>query len=400
MPQFKYTAINAQGKKIKDTLQSTSHDEVVNYLTSRQLVAVEVTELSTKNGGSKNLKTNEKIYFTQNISVLLSSGISLGESLSIIANDTTNKQSASFYESIRVDLEQGTPLSKALSKYPKTFDSIYISLIEAGENSGELASVMENLAKGIEKDARTLHQIKSAMVYPALVLGTLVVMGIGIIFFVLPKITEVFTSLNVDLPFVTQLLVSFGGFVNKQPLLTVAALVFVIIALSVLSRIPSLRTAAIRGTMKLPLIRDLVRHLDLTRLSSTLSLLLGAGVPIQNALKIASGTIVNPRLSHEFSEVSTKLSSGIALGQALYQTDLPKTFVALVSVGERSGKIASIFNTLAEHYEELFDTSVKNFTGAIEPVMTLFVGVMVGGAVVTIMLPIYQFMGNLQAGIK
>ncbi len=395
MPQFKYSAINQSGKKIKQTLAATNREEVLTYLTSQHLVPVEVTEVTKVAGGSHKLKTNEKIFFTQNVAVLLSSGISLGEALAIIANDSPNKKSAQFYESIRIELEKGTPLSTALRKYPDTFDTIYLSLVEAGENSGELASVMSNLAKGIEKDARTMHQIKGAMVYPGIIMASLVLMGIVIVIFVLPKITDVFLSLNVKLPFITQLLVNFGKLATNHPLLFLLTVAIVCVGGVTLWRIKPIRLAISLNVMKLPIIRDLVRNLDLTRLSSTLSLLLAAGVPIQNALKIAAGTITNPRLSKEFSEVSNKLATGTSLGTALYKTQLPKTFVALVAVGERSGKISSIFETLSSHYEELFDTSVKNFTSAIEPTLTLFVGIVVGGVVISIMLPIYQFVGNL-----
>lgn len=400
MPQFKYVAINQSGKKMNQTMPAASRDEVLAYLAQQHLVPVEVTEVTKIARSSHSLKTNEKVFFTQNVAVLLASGISLGEALAIIANDSPNKKSAQFYESIRVELEKGTPLSKALSNYPGTFDSIYISLVEAGENSGELASVMDNLAKGIEKDARTVHQIKGAMIYPGIIFGTLVIMGIGIVFFVLPKITQVFESLDVVLPITTQLLVNFGRFVTQHPVLFLSLTLAFFIALGGIWSVKRVRQKLAHLSMRLPLIRDLIRNLDLTRLSSTLSLLLSAGVPIQNALSIASGTITNPRLAKEFKQVSEKLATGTSLGAALSQTGLPKTFIALVAVGERSGKISTIFESLANHYSELFDTSVKNFTGAIEPILTLFVGVVVGGVVITIMLPIYQFVGNLQTLAK
>src|SRR3989344_1516922 len=210
MPQFRYVAINQSGKKVKESLASSSREEVMTYLTSQNMVPVEIRDITFRGRGRRDLKTSEKVFFTQNVSVLLTSGISLGEALAIIANDTPNKKSAQFYESIRIDLEKGAPLSKALSKYPTTFDTIYLSLIEAGENSGELAGVMDNLAKSIEKDERTVHQVKSAMVYPGIILITLVIMGLAITFFVLPKIIQVFESLEVKLPVTTQLLITLG----------------------------------------------------------------------------------------------------------------------------------------------------------------------------------------------
>lgn len=398
MAEFRYTAIDASGKRIRKTTQATTQAELTKSLTANKMVIVEIENLSQgKTKTRTTLKVTEKIFFTQNIAVLLSSGISLGESMSIIANDTAHKSTSDFYESIRVDLEQGLALSQALAKYPHVFDSVYTSLVEAGENSGELASVMGSLAKGLEKDARTVHQVKSAMMYPAVVLASLLGLGLVIIFFVLPKITQVFEQLKVELPFMTRLLVSFSKLVTNYPLVILGAIILLGVFSYLMVRWTPTRQYLIHTFLRLPVIRDVIRNLDLTRLSSTLALLLNAGVPIQSALKIASGTITNPKLSEEFQAISSKLAAGVALGQALQQTSLPKTFIALVSVGERSGNIASIFATLSEHYEELFDTSVKNFTSILEPMLTLMVGVVVGVVVITIMLPIYQFVGNLQA---
>lgn len=391
--QFRLTSINAAGRKVKRTIEAASQNEAVTFIRHQGETPIEIVAIGR---GRPRLKTAEKVFFTQNVAVLLASGVPLGEALTVIAGDSPSRRSVSFYDSIRVDLEQGLPLSAALKKYPATFDSVYVSLVEAGENSGELATVMANLAQGIEKDAHTLHQIKSAMIYPAIVLATLFIMGTAIVFFVLPKITQVFASLNVTLPLATRWLIAVSQLANARPWLTLGGLIAGVAALFGLTAIAPVRAAGRRAALRLPVIRSLVRHLDLTRLAGTLSLLLGAGVPIQTALTIAGGTITSPTLSGQMTGVADELARGVSLGVALHQTELPKTFVALVAVGEKSGKTTAVFATLTEHYGQLFDVAVKNFTGAIEPALTLLVGLIVGGAVITIMLPIYQFVGNLQ----
>ncbi len=399
MPQYHYTIIDNAGQRITKTTLAGSKDEVVAALTKDGFFIVEVRDARSK--GFKlptRLNSADKIFFTQNLAVLLSSGISLGEALDIIARDTPNKPIGALFSAIQNDLEQGNSLSKALARYPNIFDSIYVSLIQAGENSGELATVMDSLAAGIEKDVRTANQVRSALLYPAFVLSSLFVLGMLLTFFVLPKITKVFEQLNIkNLPFTTRFLLAVSNLVAKYPIPLFAGIVIVIVGSVIFFRTRWGKSLLGKLSVRLPFIKQIIMNLDLSRLSLTLSLLLNAGVPIQQAIEVASGTVKTPKLGREFKRASERLASGVTLSAALQDTSLPHTFIALVAMGERSGNIASVFKKLADHYEELLDNAVKNFTGILEPVLTLVVGLLVGAVVLTVIVPIYQFIGNLEA---
>jgi type IV pilus assembly protein PilC len=401
MPQFKYTVVDPTGKRYSKIITADDKNTVIALLRKSNLYVVEVKD-ATKQlfSQGKNLSTVDKIFFTQNIAVLLSSGVSLGEALSIIAEDTANKAKSTLYEAIRSDLESGYPLSTALSHYPNTFDPIYLSLVKAGESSGELDTILNSLAKSLEKDARTKNQVKSAFVYPALILASLVGLSVVLVVFVLPKLTKVFEDLRVELPITTRILVGISSLVTNNLLVSGILFVGIIVGGIFLLQVPAVKDFAAKAAHKFPYIKNILLNSDLVHLSSTLALLLNAGVPIQNALDISAGTVGNPRLQNELKQTVTKISTGRMLSQSLRETSLPKTFVALIGAGEQSGKIASIMETLNEHYQELLDTSIKNFTALLEPALTLIVGLVVGGVVISVLLPIYQFIGNLQSVVK
>jgi type II secretory pathway component PulF len=398
MAQFKYTILDASGKRVTQVMRSTTKQDVAQYLSQQGYYVINIQEQSGRATKlAKQLKPSDKITFTQNLGVLLSSGISLGEAVSIIAEDTEDKSVSAFYQAILADLERGHSFSKALAQYPLIFDPIYISLVEAGENSGKLEVVMDNLAKSIQKDVRTLQQVKSALMYPAFVLASLFILGALITFFVLPRITKIFESLNVELPFMTRMLVWFSNFVSNNTVPLLIGMFLCGVGAIFLLRSQRTKRFMSKAAVRLPVIKQVIHYLDLSRLSSTLSLLLNAGIPIQQAIAIASGTVKNPQLNQEFRKTADDLAAGKSLAASLQETSLPKTFISLVSVGERSGNISNVFTNLAEHYEELLDTAVKNFTGILEPVLTLVVGLIVGGVVITVMVPLYQFIGNLEA---
>ncbi|HEY1074797.1 MAG TPA: type II secretion system F family protein [Patescibacteria group bacterium] len=397
MPNFRYTVLDPTGKRFTKLMAAANRNEVAKFLQQNKYFIIDITETTVRRiNRSTPLNQRDKISFTQNIAVLLSSGISLGEAVTIVEQDSSSKSAASFYTSIRNDLEQGTALSKALAHYPNLFDSVYISLIEAGENSGELSEVMNSLASSIEKDQRTLSQVKSALLYPAFILASLVGLGVVLGFFVLPQITKVFAQIDTELPFATRMLVSLSNTLSSYPIPILSGVMLLIAGILTYIRTAQGKKFISHLSTITPLIKPIILNLDLSRLSSTLALLLNAGVPIQYAFKIAAGTLKNQRLRQELESTAEKLASGISLSQSLQTSSLPRTFVALVAVGERSGKVAAIFEGLGHHYEGQLDSALKNFTSLLEPMMTLFIGLLVGGVVITIMVPIYQFVGNLQ----
>lgn len=396
MPQFSYIAVDPNGRRVRETISADSKVEIANTLKKNNFFIVEISEVAAKDSRMpKRLSLSEKLFFTQNVATLLASGMPLSSSLTAISEDTSNKQAISLYGAIRSDLERGLPFYKALSRYPEIFDSVYVSLIEAGENSGKLDTIMDSLAKRLEKDARITSQVRSAFLYPSFILVALVILGGLIMGFVLPKLIPVFEELKVKLPITTKILLGISKFMIHHPYIVLGLILGAIIATIFFMR--SYRGRLLIGVManRTPFIRQMIMYLDLTRLSSTMAILLEAGVPIQKAMKIAANTIRTPLLRQQVSNVSEDISRGTSLATSLRSTSLPKTFIALVAIGERSGNSDFIFKMLGQHYEDMLDSSVKNFTSLIEPVLTLVVGLIVGGTVLSVMVPIYQVVGTI-----
>lgn len=400
MPTYTYIAINPEGKRITQTLTASSPEAAYAKLQKERYFVVNLREQSKSSLKHFHLSLRQKIYFTQNIATLLSSGISLGEAISIIAADTKDKRVAAFYQHILEDLERGTAMSDSLSHFPDSFDEIYLSLVRSGENSGHLDTVMDSIGKNLERDARTIQQVRSALMYPSLVFMALGGLGLIIVFFVLPKLTKIFSELDVTLPLLTRILIKTGEFVGGNMLISALAILFALIMLIVLYHIRPLRTRIMQVLIRLPLIQPVVENLDLSRLTATLSLLLNSGVAIQDALTISAGTVQDKNLVIALRNTSDKLASGKSLAVALADSPLPRTMTALVAVGERSGKTAEILGKLSKHYEEQLDSAIKNFTTLIEPILTLVVGILVAIVIMSIMLPIYQFMGTLDAAAQ
>lgn len=396
MPQFNYIAIDRRGRRVHQLATSSSKVELANTLKRNHYFIVEISELSAKEARlPRRLRLNDKIFFTQNVATLLASGMPLGGAIDAIAEDTEDKRVIALYHAIRTDLERGFPFSKALGRYPTIFDPVYVSLVEAGENSGKLEEVMAKLADGLEKDRRTITQVRSALIYPTFILIALIVLGGLIMTFVLPKLIPVFEELEIRLPFTTRLLLGASRFIVNYPAIVVSALAALGGGLILGLRSPKGQIVLGRIANRTPLIKQIIRYLDLFRLSGTMELLLAAGVPIQKSITIAAKTIHHPQLKSEIAKTAEEIAAGGALARALDATTLPRTFIALVAVGERSGKIDFTFGTLAVHYEHLLDTALKNFTSMIEPVLTLGVGLLVGGTILSIMVPLYQVVGTI-----
>lgn len=397
MPQYRYTVVDKSNQRLTKIVAAASQESLARSLESRGVFIVKIVDISqqAKQIG-RHLTASDRLFMVQNIAILLDSGISLGEVLNIIAADTANKRLALFFQALQSDLEQGSSFSQALSGYPEAFDEVFLSLIEAGESSGQLSLVLQNLAESLERDMQTVRQVKSALIYPVIILGALALL-VGILsFFVLPKLVGIFTQVDFELPWLTRQLINLGQFIELNQWLALLLYLGSLAAIVGWSLSPWGKRLLRVVSGRLPVIKNVYAVLDLTRLSSTLELLLRAGIPIQAAMKNAAGTLTDQQSQLEVVAVSTKLQSGISLAQSLGQTHLPRTFIALIATGEQSGSLEKILKSLSGHYQRELETKVKDLTAVLEPALTLFVGLTVAGAVLTILVPLYQFIGSFQ----
>lgn len=400
MPHYHYT-VYRDGHRLTGRIKATTADEAAVDLQQQGLVVTQLYDSEKPAGyfhlnlASNHLSVDEKIFLVQNLATFLGSGIPITEALRITASDATSPRLSSMLDSITFDLKSGKTFATSLGKFPDSFDSIFLALVDSGEQTGMLKEIFSSLADKYKQDRQTISRIRSAFIYPGIVFIALVILSVILAFFVLPKMTDVFRRFAVDLPFITEWLLAGSQLLNKQPILSL--LVLTGLATTTIGFLVSRtghRFLAFMGS-RLPVIKDTFWYLDLERFTSTLRILLEAGVPIQQALKVAGKTVTHPALTRQIPIAAEELSSGRSLATSLEMTILPHTVISLLAAGEQSGNLAGNLGELEHFYRDHLDEALRNLTALIEPLMTLFVGLTVGAVVVSIIIPIYQLVGNL-----
>ncbi len=397
MPQFRYTAIDKTGHRTTQKAFSSSVEELQQQLAAQELTVVAINVEASNVNNKLKLTQQDQIYFSQNISILLTSGMSLGEVMRTITEDAPSKSAGIIFASLHNQLEQGATFAEALRQYPRAFDKVFVALVEAGEASGHLAEVLSNIADHTQRMSRISSQAKNAMMYPSFIFGALVMLTLMIAYFVIPKITTVFTSLNVKLPITTKILVAGSSFLIKSPLLSIGTIIILVVSILIFAKSRRGSQIMLRLIMIIPQVKRVMLFLDLSRYCGTMSLLLTTGVPFQIAMQISSEIIHSPTLKKDFERITNNLMSGHAIKDLLQQSHLPKSLISLIDIGEKSGSLDKIFALMGEHYESQFENNLKGLVSLIEPVMTLLVGLVVAGVVLSIITPIYQTVGSLGA---
>lgn len=345
------------------------------------------------------MKFKEKLLFTKHLATMMNAGIPLSECLETLNTQAKSKKVKELLEQIIKDIQNGQSLSKALSKHKKDFDNFYLSLIEVGEESGTLEKNLEFLSVQINKDYRLRKKIQGAMFYPLLVLSATLIMGFIISFFVLPKLTSFFTTLDIKLPLATRILL-FIAYVSKNyGLIILAAFILIGLGLRIACRAPSVKYKIHILILKIPLIKDLMIYSQVSRFSRNLGTLIQSGVPMSKALEVTANTLSNLKFRTDLLEVQEALTKGREVGISLQKPkywEFPSLVSKMVEVGEKAGKVDETLLYLGDFYDEEIDDIAKNLSSIIEPILLLSIGIMVAFLALAIISPIYQLTGSIR----
>jgi type II secretory pathway component PulF len=339
----------------------------------------------------------EKALFAKHLSVMLKSGISITEAIDISAGSTKGKMARTL-SSVGESVAAGNSLSDSFARFPKVFDGLFVNTTKAGESSGTLVESLENISVQLEKEKELTSKIKGAMVYPVVVLIAAFLLGMALAFLVLPKITPLFEGLKVDLPFTTDMLIKFSHFIQNHGISFFISIIVFLVAIIWTSRQKFLKPFTHLLLIKTPVIKNIVLNANIARFARTLATLLRSGVRIDESLDIVKGTVGNYYYRRALDRVSrnirtgSKLSDNLALAPELF----PVLVTKMVNVGEQSGKFEETLNYLAEFYEDEVDVATKNLSTAIEPVLLIFIGLVVAFLALSIITPIYNITGNVQ----
>lgn len=338
----------------------------------------------------------DKAMFAKNLSLMLKSGLTIAEGLDTLESQATGKLRKVISNILR-SIQSGTSLSDSMAKYPKIFSRFFINTVLVGESSGTLESNLENIAVQLQKDKELVTKVKGAMIYPVIILCAATVLGIGLAFFVLPKITPLFEGLRVQLPASTRFLIWFSKIIQKQG----TPLLLGILAggglLIWLCRQKFSQPVTHYLLLHTPIVKKISINSNLATFCRTAGTLLKSGINIDEAFNITRDTINNYYYRKSLTDISMRIGHGSTIAESLrkYEKMYPTLIVNMVKVGENSGNLETTFFHMADFYELEVDHATKNLATVIEPVMLVFIGIVVGGLALSIISPIYQITGNV-----
>jgi type IV pilus assembly protein PilC len=342
---------------------------------------------------NQGIPLNDKVFFAENLRVMVHAGLSISEALNTLAMQSESKLFKKIVSSVRSDVESGRSLSQALAKFPKAFPSVFTNMVQIGEVSGTLEKVLEELSVQMRKDYELRSKVKGAMTYPIVILVAMLGITIGLVTFVLPKLLSVFKDFgDVKLPLATRVLMTVSDFVQARGAWAAAgAIAFVAVFIAFIRTRPGrslLHLFIISG----PTIGPIARKINLARFCRTVSGLLHTDIPIIQALTVTADVLGNVHYAAAARDVAERIKKGETIAQTL--TRHPKLFpplvVQMVMVGERSGTVDTMLGDVANFYERQVDQTLDNLSSVIEPILILTLGLMVGGIALAVITPIYS----------
>jgi len=300
---------------------------------------------------------------------------------------------------ISFQIRKGKNLSSVLSKYENDFDPVFLAMVKAGEESGTMDKSFDHLSKQLLMAHELIQKVKGAMMYPIIIVAAMGANFIVMLVFVLPKMAEVFTQLNVKLPTATRIMLNFGNFVGDNQIFVLGVILMTVISITLMFTIKKSRQLISNTFMSAPIVKNIVKQIDVARFARTLSTLLKSGVPIIVALDVSSEMIRQPALQ----KFSKKFSKGVSEGESLSEvlssgkvSPFPSTVVQTIKAGEKSGSLEIVLEELADFYEREIDYTLKRLTSLLEPLLLLVIGIAVGGMVVIMITPIYNLVGGIE----
>jgi type IV pilus assembly protein PilC len=402
MPVFTYRGTNRSGGSVAGEMTAASKAELQTLLRRQQITPTKMSEkgkefnLPTFGGG---VNAKELAVFTRQFSVMIDAGLPLVQCLEILASQQENKLFQKVLTGTRSAVEGGSNLSAAMKQYPKVFDPLYSNMVEAGETGGILDTILQRLSTYIEKNVKLKAAVKSAMIYP---IGVLSIAG-GVITLLLWKVVPIFATLfaglGVDLPLPTKIVIAASNFVGSIfGLLIVVGAVAAVFGIKIWYGTAQGRYILDSIVLKLPVLGILMRKIAVARFTRTLGTLISSGVPILEGLDITAKTSGNAVVERALFQVRKALEEGKSLTEPLKDSAVfPGMVTQMIAVGEQTGAMDAMLQKIADFYEDEVDAAVKDLLTALEPIMIVFLGIVVGGVVISMYLPLFSLIGKLSS---
>ncbi|MFA6349347.1 MAG: type II secretion system F family protein [Candidatus Omnitrophota bacterium] len=396
MPIYSYTAKSSPTRKVQGEIEAETEQEAINKISQKGLFPVSVLVKGLAPDKKDILQFNripnrDLVMFTRQLSSLVDSGINIVNALNIVSGQTSNNHLKSILNDVSSRIKDGRSLSESMSAHPYIFTQLYASMIHSGETSGTLNKALNRLADFMEKEEEFKNSIRAALTYPLFVLAVGVLTIIILLVFVIPRLVRMFDDMGQALPLPTKILINISSFLNSYWWLLLAVIIAGVFLLRRAYQNPQGRVSWDAARLKFPLIGAITLKTEVSRVSRTLSLQLSSGIGIIPSLDVAYSVLGNQLLKAEIKKFKEQIINGSSLSASLKASKLfPEFMTNIVAIGEETGSLDKSLARVADDYEKEVDTLLKNLARMIEPIVILFVGLVVGFIVMSMLLPIFQ----------
>ena len=396
MKTFKYTGLDKDSKTKTGKIQAADDIQAANILREKQFV---ITSLKPKErfdisrffGRFQKVSSTEKIIFARQLATMTNAGLPLGQALVVLEEQTKSKKMKEAISNMTRDIDGGASLSQSLEKYPDIFSRIYVSLIKAGEASGSMDKILTRLADTLERDHRFKSETKGAMIYPVIVLVFMLGVMLLMFIFVIPKMMVMFNDMNVELPLPTKILITTSTWTSNNLILVVLGVFGFGFGINRFNKTSRGQYFFADRALTLPILGKIVKQVQFANLARTLSMLIGSGLPILEALDITKETVGNLRVKEGMAKAAKDVEQGVPLAEPFKNNPIfPVMLSQMVAIGQETGKLDEVLDKVAAFFEEEASNSAKNLSTAMEPLIMVVLGIGVAFLIISIILPIYK----------
>jgi len=401
MPVFQYTARTLKGDLQSGEVDLPTRDDVIAHLRKNRMVVVQVRaapkafKLSFKFGGG--IKTRDLVVMTRQFATMINAGLPLVQALDILAKQTENQSLAEITRSVVYDVESGHTLADALRKHPKAFSDLYVNMVAAGEAGGILDTILVRLSEFLEKNDAIIRKVKGAMIYPAVIMSVAAIAIAVLLIFVIPTFQNMFASVNLELPLPTRIVIGMSSILTHYWWAIIGAAGGFVFLLSRYYKTAPGRLQIDKLLLRLPVLGDVIRKSAVSRFTRTLGTLISSGVSILDGLEITARTAGNMVIHNAVMESRASIAGGETIAGPLQKSNVfPPMVISMIAVGEQTGGLDEMLSKIADFYDDEVDAAVSALLALMEPIMIVVLGVIVGGMVVAMYLPIFDMVNAVQ----
>lgn len=400
MAQFKYRAKTPNGEKVNGVYDATNREEVIAMITANGYYPLLIEEvISSPNidlGFKKSVKLTDISIFCRQFYTMLDAGVSINTALKILSNQLPNKTMKKVIAQVEEEVSKGETLSEAMKAHLTVFPPLLVSMIEVGEASGNLDTVMERMSLQYERENKINNKVKSAMIYP-IILGIVAVgVVIFLLTFVMPTYVSMFSDNGVELPLATRLLMAMSDFLQANLIYLLSVITIMVVLVRMYAKTESGQYTMSHLKLKLPILNTLNHKIIVSRFTRTMSALMASGIPMMKSLDLVADVIQNKLAQDALFRVSERVSKGYGLAEPIQEEKIfPEMLASMIKIGEETGALDDILAKTADFYEEELEHQIQTTTAMVEPLMILTMGVVIGFIVVSIMTPMFEMYNNM-----